>query len=30
MDLNMDTDWGVLKAALLEAVWVLTLVFAPS
>ena len=29
MDLNLDPRWGVLKAAVLEAVGVLILVFAP-
>ena len=26
----MDSSWGELKSALLEAVWVMNLVFAPS
>ena len=30
MDVDVDISWGMLKAAFLEAVWLLIDVFAPS
>ena len=30
MDFNVDTIWGILKADLLEEVWVMTIMFALS